>query len=42
MVRRCYLIPLPAPQPAETITTEDRIARLQHKVTRFVGQVIDA
>jgi hypothetical protein len=28
------------PQPAETITTEERITRLRDKVTRFVGQVI--
>ncbi|HEX9339265.1 MAG TPA: FBP domain-containing protein [Pseudonocardiaceae bacterium] len=28
------------PQPAETITTDERIARLQHKVTRFVDQVL--
>jgi hypothetical protein len=30
------------PQPAETITTDERIARLQHKVTRFVDQVLAA
>ncbi|HEX5120818.1 MAG TPA: FBP domain-containing protein [Pseudonocardiaceae bacterium] len=28
------------PQPAETLSQEDRIARLTHKVTRFVDQVL--
>jgi treble-clef zinc-finger protein len=30
------------PQPAETITTEDRVARLRDKVGRFVNQVLAA
>jgi hypothetical protein len=29
------------PQPAETITREDRIARMWGKVSRFVDQVVD-